>query len=494
MVPVKSRKSEEARLAGDRSRSSSVNRPTDLNRSTSVSHPSALRQYPSNDAQANVGRPNGPITRTAPADAIKSRPNAPQARDARLPRESLADFAEFIRSTGPPGESGSVVGGNAFTRAAGSGAVRNPGGPLSAPKESIESSRASMSTTAIRNRLQARDAAVSHGDDNSDLIDFIRRGPPSVTGNRIPRTVAPFRTTMDSDQMTAAIGGRAVDAQIRDIDVRGSETSTTTDYSMPSAQASSINSQTALLRNKALHGQTVNRQGTRDGDMPMPQRKTRRVRDPYAIDLSDEDDAGPLPTIPNKPAPPAREESLADFLANYAPPPEPTVQPFAINQAQNRPKKKASAPSLMARLTRRDSSQIAPAPTNGSARGPKAVPDARSLSSRSGVVGGGGGGRGYVPIQVNMPPGVDKYSPSYGSAKAMSAMGGGAQGSAGRVRMKFEPREAVSVPSRSGTSDLADFLRNSEPPPGTTTPEVYPRKESNGFSKVFSSRRKPSVA
>jgi hypothetical protein len=100
-----------------------------------------------------------------------------------------------------------------------------------------------------------------------------------------------------------------------------------------------------------------------------------------------------------------------------------------------------------------------------------------------------------------MPPGVDKYSPSYGSSKPMPSMAGGPPGSAGRVRMKkFEPRDAVAVPSRSGTSDLAEFLRNSAPPPGAISPsaispDAYSSKgESGGFSKVFSSRRKPNLA
>ena len=493
MVPVKSRRSEDARLAGDRSRSSSLNQSNEVPRSPSLSHPSGLRSHSVTESPVNVSKPNGPIPRSAPSVAPKSRVNAPQARDARLPRESLADFAEFIRSTGPPGEGGSA-GGNAFTRAAGPTAVRNGGGPLPVPKESIESSRASMTTNSTRVRLQAREAAVANRDDNSDLIDFIRRGPPSATVNRIPRTVAPFRTTMDSDQMAGAVGGRAVDAQIRDIDVRGSETSTTvTEYSMPSVHSSSINSQTGLLRNKALPAQGINRQGALDADMPIPQRKSRRARDPYAIDFSDDEedeDSGPRPTRNA----PQKEESLADFLKNYAPPSETPVQPLAVSQLQNRPKKKSSAQSLISRFTRRDGTQ-----TSGnmggprSPRSPKALPDApRSPSIRS------SGGRGYIPIQVNMPPGVDRYNPSYGAPKAMSSMGGGAPGSTGRVRMKFEPREAVSVPSRSGTSDLADFLRNSEPPPGAMASEVYPSKggrdDANGFSRVFASRKKTSFA
>ncbi|KAL1845548.1 hypothetical protein VTK73DRAFT_492 [Phialemonium thermophilum] len=519
MVAVKTRMSEDARATGDRSRSSSMNYVNEK-RSASLSRPSVLNSHPVSDAAAAaVSRPSGPIPRAAQLGvSSKPRANVPQARDARLPRESLADFAEFIRSTGPPAENGgssmAANGGNAFTRAAAVAATTttpNDSGSWPLPKGGIEPGRVSTTSNPNRPRLQAREPTSSR-DDNSDLIDFIRRGPPNTSGNpRIPRAVAPFRTTMDSDQMTGAVGGKAVDAHIRELDIRGSETSTTvTDYSMPSVQ-SSANSQTGLLRNKtaAPGGLGANRYGSRDPDMPMPQRKTRRVRDPYAIDFSDEedegygDDAAAAPRSNGRRAAAPQEESLADFLRNYTPPPEPKVQPFVIAQAQNRPKKKASAPSLMARLTRRDNSQTGSGSSGTpSPRSPNPpVVDSRSLNSR----GGGGGGRGYIPIQVNMPPGVDKYSPSYGggnngigTAKTTSntTTGGGApQANSGRVRMKkFEPREAVPVVSRSATSDLADFLRNSEPPSGVTGPDSYygsrARDVGSGAAKGLMGRRK----
>lgn len=73
-------------------------------------------------------------------------------------------------------------------------------------------------SSAGRSRLQARDAVVPRGDSVSDLIDFVRSGPQmEKQDHRIPRTVAPFRSTMDSDQMTGAVGGRAVDATIPDV-------------------------------------------------------------------------------------------------------------------------------------------------------------------------------------------------------------------------------------------------------------------------------------
>lgn len=522
IVQVKSRKSEDTYKGGERSRSSSVNQQNGAKRSTSVTRAPGINGLNSNpvlsDTVPSASRGGGPIPRSVPPMANKTRTNAPQARDARLPRESMADFADFIRSTGPPGEvpnGGITNGGNAFTRAAGPSAVRAVSGPVRVSKGSIDSSRASTSTNPNRPRYQPREAAVDYKDDNSDLIDFIRRGPPNAVDNpRIPRTVAPFRTTMDSDQMSGAVGGRAVDAQIRDMnDVRSSQASTSiTDYSMPSVQ-SSINSQTGLLRGKAVLGQSQSPSFSRYGgadtneDMPIPKRKTRRVRDPYAIDLSDEDEELDEAEEDRERTPKAdrrvikkqpQEESLADFLRNYAPPPEPPapVKPFSIaDQTANRPRKKASAPSLMARFTRRDSSANTP-PASPKLNGPIPRPDySRSVASRAGSVTNSR----HIPIQVNMPPGVDKYSPAgYGgptSSSTTSRPPVSFSNSTGRVPMKrYEPREAVSVPARSATSDLADFLRNSGPPPGSVVQDPYPSTQSEQKNGFFARRKKAGFA
>lgn len=183
-------------------------------------------------------------------------------------------------------------------------------GASPAKKNSSESRR--VSTNSNRGRYQPREAAIDKGD-NSDLIDFIRQGPPVVgaSTHRIPRHVAPFRNTMDSDQMTGANGGRAVDATIPEI--RHSQASTNvTENSMPSMQ-SSINSSSALLKKNNGGGMPSK---MFDEDDMMPQRKQRRVRDPYALDFSDEEDDDELFGTTPKP-PVKKEESLAEFLANY---------------------------------------------------------------------------------------------------------------------------------------------------------------------------------
>ncbi|KAK3325158.1 hypothetical protein B0H66DRAFT_111325 [Apodospora peruviana] len=524
IVPIKSRRSEDARQNGERSRSSSVVKPVEIGRSTSISRSNGgLSSHPPTDVQRNNNGSSpgkqlpGVVPRSTSNNmATKSRANGPQARDARMPRESLADFAEFIRSTGP---NGGVV--PQVQRSMGPSAVRNPGGPVPVSKNSIESGRASTTSNPNRARLQAREAAVDYRDDNSDLIDFIRRGPPSATGGnpRIPRTVAPFRTTMDSDQMSGAVGGKAVDAVV---DLRSSQASTNmTEYS---SVQSSINSQSALLptgRNKPLPNN--NRFGGTDGnnfdgDMPMPKRKTRRVRDPYAIDLSDEDDMDEDDMVAamggsrRKPEEP-QEESLLDFLKNMPPPPpEPTPQVQQYIESRSQPKKKSSAQGLMARFARRgDSGRTGSRGSLGSLS-PKSPHDSppleqsqqtqlRPTNSRATTSGSTStNGRGYIPIQVNMPPGVsDKYGIGLTSRPPMgvSVSSNGVPSSGRRVPMKkFEPREAVSVPSR-GTSELADFFKNSAPPGGGLQSALPPSPgvgDDGGSRGMWNRRKKASVA
>lgn len=414
--------------------------------------------------------------------ANRGRGAVPQARDARLPRESVLEFAEFIRATGPPGAEAPPVQTNAGMRR--NQSVRRDGPPPAGPKLSSDQGRPSMAGSVGRARLQARDATIDTSGDNSDLIDFIRRGPPSSGNPRIPRTVAPFRTTMDSDQMSAVGGGRAMDASIHDsYGMRISQASTNvTEMSAPSVQ-SSINSQSALLGRKQVPAQN-----SFDEQDMMPVRKQRRVRDPYALDLSDEEeddfDFQPQPTRKAQP----KEESLIDFLNSAQPPPPSDPVPFNLPRTQTAPaeparapKKKASAPSLMSRFRQTSSS--------GSSRDPKSPTTSRSGSSRAGPPAPAN--KGYIPIQVNIPTGGDLF-PSYGSMTAPavpSIPAQYAQRPSGRVPMKkFEPRDAVSVPSR-GTSDLAEFLRSEPPPPSASTPWAIGEDDSQA-SRLFGRRKK----
>lgn len=481
-----------------------MNRPVEVRRSASVTRATGLRSHPVDMVAEDKGRP--------PVSMANRRGPAPQARDARLGRESILEFADFIRATGPPGAEAAPVQPNTVLRRGQS--MRQPGPsarpvPVSKPSLSISSGRPNVSGGSVsRARLQARDAIVD-GNDNSDLIDFIRQGPSSGGNPRIPRTVAPFRTTMDSDQLQSAVGGRAMDASIPDVqDMRASQTSKAstnmTEMSAPSIQ-SSVNSQSALLGRKQVPAPSGSNSPWDDSDM-MPVRKQRRVRDPYAIDFSDEeeeeeaDDFDYQPTPKRKPAP--KEESLIDFLNSVPPPSSTEPVPFSLPRTNTAPakapapKKKASAPSLMSRF-RQNSSAVTPSPPPvPSSYGTRGGSISQSSSRSPGNKLGSGSlvnNKGYIPIQVNIPTGgVGDLFPAYGSTGSPAAtITPSSSRPSGRVPMKkFEPRDAVSVPSR-GTSDLAEFLRSSEPPGAMVTASW--RKDTSvdsGGSKLFGRRKK----
>lgn len=501
LTPIKgSPKSLSSRATKERSGSTAtVNRPVEVRRTPSVTRSTGLRSHPVDVVAEDKARP--------PLSMANRRGPVPQARDARLPRESILEFADFIRATGPPGAETAPSQPTIGMRR--NQSMRQPGSPahaspMSKPSLSISAGRPSVGGGSVsRARLQARDATVDVND-NSDLIDFIRQGPSSGANPRIPRTVAPFRTTMDSDQMQSAVGGRAMDASIPDVqDTRASQASkastNVTEMSAPSIQ-SSVNSQSALLGRNQVTAQPGSNSPWDESDM-MPVRKQRRVRDPYAIDFSDEEDEEDdqfeyEPTPKRKPAP--KEESLMDFLNSVPPPSSSEPVPFNLSSRTNTgpskapaPKKKASAPSLMSRFRQNSAAAPAPAmPSYGTRGGSLSQPSNRSPANNYGS-GGSSANKGYIPIQVNIPTGgVGDLFPSYGNSSTSATITSSSRTS-GRVPMKkFEPRDAVSVPSR-GTSDLAEFLRSSEPP-GAMASVSWSKDASadSGGSKLFGRRKK----
>lgn len=476
-----SRGKPEDALTQDRSRSSS--NATDFK---SVQSSQRMMAASSNVPQDKNGQRPAPITvpASSPISISKSPglkssgaaaspvmgPKSPKvpaslARDARVPPDSTADFAEFIKSTGPPAEARPPP-------------VRNTQAAAAPSAHKMSSDSRRTSSTSNRNRHQPRDAAAEVAAENRDLVDFIRQGPPS-NNPRVHRHVSSSRSPADTDYgyPVATVTGKTMDVPIPE--VRHSQASTNaTEYSGPSMQ-SSINSNTALLKNK---GPSLPKM--MDEDDMMPKRKTRRVRDPYAIDFSDEEDeqimAAPQP-------PPKKEESLAEFLRNYQPPPEPTPPPIS----QKMPKKKSSAPSLINRLRNRESHKDAK--NSSGIKTSSQAPESRSLNSRTGTAGSKGG---HIPIQVNMPSGYNAYGPidSYGGQSPItSAQPNSGPSASRRVPMKkFEPREPTPNLGRSGTAELAAFLRDSEPPPSMAAPAIQPpaADESSSFSR-FVRRKKP---
>jgi hypothetical protein len=405
------------------------------------------------------------VSQRPASNGSRSRSNVSQARDARVNRDSIGDFADFIRSTGPPGATEPLsprTAPSAIGHRGMNGSARNAS--TSVPRVSAVASLPKRSaSTAGRNRLQAREAIVPFNDNSSDLIDFIRQGPPSTHDNpRIPRTVAPFRTTMDSDQMSGAVINK-IEATPPDPRVSQASTNFSNEHSIQSLH-SSVNSHSALLNRNVPPVQTQSHMNFDEEDM-MPKRKTRRVKDPYAIDFSDEEEE--FEEVPVKPK--RNEESLIDFLNNTAPPPQ-------IASAFNEPpppppskqniKKKSSAPSLMSRFRNATPTEpVPPLPFNYAANG-----GSKSLPTRNGST---------APQSA------------HGRSNYASHMDFERNPSRGTQQKTFQPREPMKV--RTATSDLADFLMNEPPPPPPQkiTPPV--EEKTSGFARMFG-RRKKSLA
>ncbi|KAJ5448810.1 hypothetical protein N7445_003631 [Penicillium cf. griseofulvum] len=216
-----------------------------------------------------------------------------QARDARIsPSDSTRDVAEFMRSTGP-------VSGSYESKTSTSAESTRPVRP-----------RSTVSTGSRGNRpkLEAR-SAETRGFQTSDLIDFIREGPPMPGGaHRIPRTVAPFRNTIDSDDLMME-------------NTTSSSFASTRNGSTPNKSLTSLGSRTALLDSNRSKP-TASGSDTNFNERK-PVRKQRRAPDPYAID--DDDDDALLEELLEReanPKPRREEESLMDFLRDAPPPSE----------------------------------------------------------------------------------------------------------------------------------------------------------------------------
>lgn len=239
-------------------------------------------------------------------------------------------------------------------------------------------------------------------------------------GHRIPRAVAPFRNTIDSDDLQ-------LDNTTRSFVSTGNG-------STPNKSLTSLGSRSGLLdsnRNKATASGS-----TTDFDEPQPVRKQRRAPDPYAID--DDDDDALLEELLEKeanPKPRREEESLMDFLRNAPPPPpsEQPAQPFAVNAPASNGLSGASGMKARLLRTSQNSLRTQNAPT-------------KAQSTYSAKVG--------------------------------------------------QERNNGTMPSISNrqtdTGDLADFLRNTGPPPApmraSTTMGSKPKD--SGFSRFFTRRKK----
>jgi len=344
---------------------------------------------------------------------------------------------------------------------------------------SKQSSSANGSATRARPNMEPRSpAGLSTG--NGDLIDFIRQGPPDANHGqpRIPRNVAPFRTTVDSDQFETMLGGHGnVESAY------GSASSTL--ESKDSTQT--INSRTGLIPSPSVvqpaYSNTPQQlTGSMSGpDEPHITRTRRRVKDPYAIDLSDEDEddedededqltALPTPTnqhppqqvqrqqAPETKRPQApRQESLMDFLNGMEPPSTSKPQPFMLSEETIAAARARAAASSNTGL--------------GSAASTKG--NGNNYGNGNGNPNGSAPAFGSISSSNSNKPRLQARAPAVADNIRGSGGVGGYNGGGG---------------SKTATSDLADFLKNSGPP--EMPPPRQERKEEEKKSKRFWRRGK----
>ncbi|KAI9860476.1 MAG: hypothetical protein M1813_006135 [Trichoglossum hirsutum] len=467
-------------------------RPSTQRSTMSVTRMNGLRVNPPNESTFSklLSSAASPQSPTLPPLTKPTFANPPLPRDARTGQDSVKEMADFIRTTGPIGPDPIRNAGRAGTPSRSSpipAVTRNqvPQSPTALRPIIPNKAGSVTSKSSSKSRLQARDASVPYGDTSSDLIDFIRQGPPRDNGQspRIPRNIAPFRNTMDSDRLSN-VGSRS-----NDVVSPNSPTSLVDSTSQSKAQSySSYNSQSGLLGNSTsskVQSQFENQ----------PQRKRRRVRDPYAIDTDSDEDDDLMPT----PKPKREEESLIEFLNSVPPPP---AQELTSSVFDNIPKpdpkvvqKKASAPSLMTRFVRTNSQSTTSSPVSANPTPMTRIPTGAPQLSLAGV-GRGSPLMGNSPFPGSAGSGSVRTQPVSGVSRGPTYASHVNLERNGPVRSSsissgtYQPRSGRAESSRS--SDLADFLKNSGPPVTTSTyaPSVQTKTEL-GFSKIF--RKKKAV-
>lgn len=470
-----------------------VLRPATARSQVSVKAVNGLR---SNPPGSKVPQPTAvPVSHVPPVTAERDMAVQGRNKHSAEPRsatvgdtrtlQDLRDFADFAKSTGPtgPDELPRSIASRSGKSRVSDDTVTGPVSPMmSTPrKDSLPPMRRQTSDSSAQARknlfrLQARAPTVPAGE-QSDLIDFIREGPPRGGGShRIPRTVAPFRTTMDSDDIQALGSPRDKDGV-----PRSSLTSTHDSSVVTKSMHSSFNSRTGLLEAnersnpKALNGATATTPTNTmfstpaDDDDVRPKRKQRRVRDPYAIDTDSEDEEF-APRV-------EREESLVDFLRSTAPPPGSDPAPLAgqgSTEVRRRQQSEGSE-TMRNKILRKTSLSGLTQKSNGNSPALPKNNDQYHTSQNNRA-------RPASPHLIQSGTRFDSYGPTQPTYAAHVDRNRAQR----RVPGIIQPGGV-----RTGTSDLADFLKNTAPPPEPRP--VYaqsPSREESGFSKFFSRKKR----
>ena len=333
---------------------------------------------------------------------------------------------------------------------------------------------------------------------NNDLIDFIRQGPPDDgrgTSSLPSNGGATSRATMETGRASPMRAGRGGPAY-------AAASSSRIQNSLSSSQPQSINSTSTNSQSALLD---VNKRGapdsTRFDDSPhQPQRKQRRIKDPYSVESDSEGDYDVAAT------PRARggDESMMDFLRNVPPPDAPSTS--SVFDDIPKPKGTQGATKITSSSPSRLNQNVPALP--GKAGAGKAGPASKPNSTSTGRVanappqitlkspGGDGpmfsgiGNLGSSSNGVRSPQ--SSQSPS-GRAGAQSN-GPALQAPTVSNAPRKNPGAARTARVTNGTSDLADFLKNTGPPAPSASYVPQVEKEAGGFTKMFRRKKSARVA
>lgn len=479
-----------------------------------------------------------------------------QAREPTTELESLREFADFIRATGPaqsddagqgsrqPANAGSGNNNNRISKSPGHTPLVS-GTPTNASAPQAAGPRPSSKKPAPK--LEARSAVAPKGEQTSDLIDFIRDGPPGPGAQRGPKS--------------------------RDATGPSSTASTHDSSTVSKSHNSSVNSRTGLLdSSKRTDGRARVAQPSHLGSIPSgaaqrdhaPVRKQRKARDPYAIDSDSEDDlrdmrskdsAPPAPRRDPAPKGPVRkqrgardpydidaidddldydelsaaqskddnknndnkEESLADFLRDSEPPPSSDQQPQLLSMnapppSNSQPTKKSAASAVKSRLMRSASTDKRPKTklslssfqSSKPAGNNTAAPAAAGSRRASNVPAQHSNQTSSRPARAHPTqpgPVANGAGAGAGSAAPATPTQQRPRNNGGNLtpRVDGPQRPAADGGHQTETAALADFLKNTGPPPSPQ--RVQPSdeamggesKETRGLGKMFL-RKKSQMA
>ncbi|KAL8784067.1 MAG: hypothetical protein Q9213_004194 [Squamulea squamosa] len=408
-------------------------------------------------------------------------------REAQWEYETTRDFADFIRSTGPdaeiaPSSPAMVVQDKAVQDKVVTASMSKP-----RPNKAMTPDQRSASATSSNGRkitkpnpglskspppttqdqpskrttskLQAREATYEPTH-NEDLLDFLKQGPADDRGIEKRSLPGPVASVVPQNPRVSN------NLRERFSDNTRSSVASTQGSALANRSIGSTNSETGLLDSSrgSLGGSpSLSQKLTRFDEPAQGIRKQRRGKDPYVIDSNSEDEAQS-----GTPKPQRQEESLIDFL-NSMPPlkqpgpiipsafddiPNPTIRTNNINKKANlmQNQRNSRTAAITAATPGIRSANLAPS-SNPRGRTPNSAPSAHApqlppLNSRDTSP--------HLMSTYNTP----SANPQTSIPNGVSTTSGNPQPKAKAQRIARSDRDD----NTRGTSDLADFLRNSEPP------------------------------